>query len=222
MIDIEILPEFSDKITDYTLVQIEADVTNGPTPQELSQELASVADSIGKLMVISDINLRPNIRATRQAYKTLGKDPNRYRPAQERLYRRIINGQGLYSVDALVDGGNLLSLITGCAVGVFDRDKIAPGTVTLGVGKEGEPYHGIGRGAFNIAGMPVLRDSLGGFGTPSSDDERTAISPSTSRILITVHCFTPEMSAEEIVCHATHIFTRFADAKNIQHKIHRL
>ena len=37
--------------------------------------------------------------------------------------------------------------------------------MTLGVGREGEPFEGIGRGELNIAHMPVYRDAVGGVGT---------------------------------------------------------
>ena len=47
------------------------------------------------------------------------------------------------------------------------------GADTLGVGKAGEPYEGIGRGTINIEGLPVYRDQIGGVGTPTSDNERT-------------------------------------------------
>ena len=52
-------------------------------------------------------------------------------------------------------------------------DKIAGGSLVLGGGREGEIYHGIGRGELNIAGLPVYRDAVGGIGTPTSYEERS-------------------------------------------------
>ena len=57
----------------------------------------------------------------------------------------------------------------------------------LGIGREGEPYEGIGRGPLNIAGLPVYRDALGGIGTPTSDHERTKLSLETKRLLTIVN-----------------------------------
>lgn len=60
-------------------------------------------------------------------------------------------------------------------------------TLTLGVGREGEPYEGIGRGLINIAGLPVYRDAEGGVGTPTSDHERTKIQLSTTHLVVLIN-----------------------------------
>ena len=57
----------------------------------------------------------------------------------------------------------------------------------LGIGREGEPYEGIGRGPLNIAGLPVYRDAVGGIGTPTSDHERTKLSLNTTHLLAIVN-----------------------------------
>lgn len=57
----------------------------------------------------------------------------------------------------------------------------------LGIGREGEPYEGIGRGPLNIAGLPVYRDAVGGIGTPTSDHERTKLSLDTTHLLAIVN-----------------------------------
>lgn len=75
----------------------------------------------------------------------------------------------------------------GYSIGAFDADKFSGGTLTLGIGREGEPYEGIGRGLINIAGLPVYRDAIGGIGTPTSDNERTKVSLSTTRLLVLVN-----------------------------------
>ena len=57
----------------------------------------------------------------------------------------------------------------------------------MGIGKEGEPYEGIGRGMINIHGLPVYRDEVGGVGTPTSDHERTKITIDTSHLLVLIN-----------------------------------
>lgn len=174
---------------DYRMVYIEADVVNGPSTPALIAEMDRVCERITAGLEIPDINRRPPIAATRAAYKALGKEPNRYRPSQEQLMRRLLKGQGLYHVDSLVDVGNMVSLESGSSIGVFDRDKIQGDTLTLGVGGEGEPYEGIGRGPLNIAGLPVIRDAVGGIGTPTSDNERTKVDADTRRISICINMY---------------------------------
>lgn len=106
----------------------------------------------------------------RQAYKRLGKDPNRYRPSSEALRRRILRELPLYKVDTLVDLINLVSIRSGYSIGGFDADKIAGGSLVLGVGREGEIYHGIGRGELNIAGLACLPGC--GQGWSRNSDQR--------------------------------------------------
>jgi len=129
----------------------------------------------------------PAIEATRTAYRRCGKDPSRYRPSGEALMRRVLKGKGLYQIDTAVDLINLASILYGYSIGGFDYDKISGSTITLGIGKAGEPYTGIGRGELNIEGLPVYRDSEGGIGTPTSDNERTKLGMESSRILAIVN-----------------------------------
>ena len=158
----------------YELIAVEAAVANFPTQDAYAME---------------QIRHRPAIAATRDVYKALGKEPNRYRPSAEALCRRIVKGLELYRSTALVDLVNLLSLRSGHSIGAFDADSISGEVLTLGAGRDGEPYAAIGRGELNIAGLPVWRDSIGGIGTPTSDNERTKISSDTRRLLMTVNIY---------------------------------
>ena len=127
------------------------------------------------------------IAATRRVYKACGKDPSRYRPASEQLIRRMLQGKELYQIDTLVDLVNLASIVYGYSIGGFDADKMVGDTLTLGIGREGEPYEGIGRGLLNIAGLPVYRDQQGGVGTPTSDNERTKMTLATTHLLVLIN-----------------------------------
>ena len=99
----------------------------------------------------------------------------------------MLQGKELYKVDTLVDLINLASIRFGYSIGGFDADKFVGETLTLGVGREGEPYEGIGRGQINIAGLPVYRDAEGGVGTPTSDHERTKITLATRRLVVLIN-----------------------------------
>ena len=211
--------DFSDKVSDYRTLLIEADVENRETTDAQKSEMNKLCDEFAAKYKVEDINRLPGIAETRSAYKLCGKDPNRYRPSQEQMMRRIVRGLGLYNVNALVDAGNMLSLITGCSVGCFDADKIKGKVLTLGVGKDGEPYEGIGRGELNIAGLPVFRDEVGGVGTPTSDNERTKLESSTKRLVVTVHLFRKEITVDEVMNLFVEIFGKFGNATNIRHSV---
>ena len=99
----------------------------------------------------------------------------------------MLQGKELYQIDTLVDLINLASIAFGYSIGGFDADKFVGDTLTLGIGREGEPYEGIGRGMLNIAGLPVYRDALGGVGTPTSDNERTKITLGTTHLVVLIN-----------------------------------
>lgn len=200
---------------DLRVITFETEVTNAPTPDALWKEIADEGGWLRKRFELSDINKRPGIKATREAYKRLGKEPNRYRPSAEALCRRIVKGMELYRVDTLVDLINLLSIRSGYSIGGFDADMISGDVITLGVGREGEDFEAIGRGQLNIASMPVYRDEVGGIGTPTSDNERTKLSLATRRLLMVVNIYGEEMNPDEFVAHATGLLSRYAGAKYI-------
>ena len=156
------------------------------------------------------------IQATRQAYKRLGKDPNRYRPSSEALRRRILRELPLYKVDTLVDLINLVSIRSGYSIGGFDVDKIAGGSLVLGVGREGEIYHGIGRGELNIAGLPVYRDAVGGIGTPTSDEERTKIGLDTTHLLMIINGYSGLEGLEAAGKYAVGLLSKYVSAINME------
>ena len=137
---------------------IGAQVTNTETDPRLWEQIDDEASRIAAAYKIDEINKRPAIQATRKAYRSFGKDPNRYRVSSEALCRRIIRGLGIYRIDTLVDLINLVSVRSGYSIGAFDADRIEGDTLILGVGKEGEIFRGIGRGVLNIEGLPVYRD----------------------------------------------------------------
>ena len=99
----------------------------------------------------------------------------------------MLRGLQLYQIDTLVDIINLVSMKTGYSIGGFDADRFVGDTLTLGVGREGEPYEGIGRGMLNIAGLPVYRDAQGGVGTPTSDNERTKMTLETTHLVVLIN-----------------------------------
>ena len=103
----------------------------------------------------------------------------------------------LYQIDTLVDIINLVSLRSGFSIGGFDADKIQGKQLVLGIGREGEPYEGIGRGVLNIEGLPVYRDAIGGIGTPTSDHERTKMDLGTIHLLAIVNGYSGEQGLQE-------------------------
>lgn len=166
---------------------VEARVKNSQYSQPLWDEINTLEQKFKAELTTETVKEISGIAATRRIYRACGKDPSRYRPASEALIRRVLQGKALYQIDTLVDLINLASMAYGYSIGGFDANKFVGNTLTLGIGKEGEPYEGIGRGMINIHGLPVYRDEVGGVGTPTSDHERTKITIDTSYLLVLIN-----------------------------------
>lgn len=166
---------------------VEAWVKNSQYSQPLWDEINTLETKFKAELTTETLKDISGIAATRRVYRACGKDPSRYRPASEALIRRVLQGKALYQIDTLVDLINLASMAFGYSIGGFDADKFVGNTLTLGIGKEGEPYEGIGRGMINIHGLPVYRDEIGGVGTPTSDHERTKITIDTTHLLVLIN-----------------------------------
>ena len=187
-----------------------ADVHNTAYCEPLWQEIEHFTQEYRQRYTTESIKTMRPIQATREAYKRCGKDPSRYRPSAEALCRRILKGSPLYQIDTLVDLINVVSIASGYSIGGFDADKIEGDTLTLGIGRAGEPYEGIGRGELNIEGIPVYRDARGGIGTPTSDNERTKLTLQTTRLLTIINGYSGEDGLREAGDYMQELLRRYA------------
>ena len=215
MISISISDAIRSACPHFAGVAISCRVRNEVECVPLWEEIEAFEKELAQHLKIEQVNKIPAIAATRQAYKALGKDPNRYRPSAEALHRRLLRGLGLYKINTLVDLINLVSLKTGYSIGGFDADRVV-GNLTFGVGEAEETFEGIGRGLLNIEGLPVYRDELGGIGTPTSDEERTKISPETTKLLMLINGFSGKEGLNEAAGFAVDLLQKYAFAEYIQ------
>lgn len=201
---------------------VEADVVNSEYNAELWAEINALGEKYKAEYTTETVKTISGIEATRRVYRACGKDPSRYRPAAEALIRRMLQGKELYQIDTLVDLINLASIAFGYSIGGFDADKFVGDTLTLGIGREGEPYEGIGRGMLNIAGLPVYRDAEGGVGTPTSDNERTKIELSTRHVLVLVNGYDGnEVQVKTNAEYIIRLFEKYAQGCNCTYHIYR-
>ncbi len=201
---------------------VEAQVKNTPYCEPLWQEIHSMGEKYRATLTTESLKQLSGIEATRRVYRACGKDPSRYRPASEALIRRMLQGKSLYQIDTLVDLINLASIAYGYSIGGFDADKFVGDTLTLGIGREGEPYEGIGRGMLNIAGLPVYRDDVGGVGTPTSDNERTKIDIHTTHLLVLINGY--DGCEEQVRANAEYILSladKYCEAQEGHYFIYR-
>ncbi len=216
MKQIELSEEIKEAVPDLHVLAIACDVENSESNPQLWEEIHEEEAKVRQTVKMEEVNKLLSIQATRQAYKKLGKDPNRYRPSAESLRRRIVKEMSLYQIDTIVDLINLVSLQSGYSIGAFDQDKIQGERLVLGVGQEGELYHGIGRGLLNIAGLPVYRDAVGGIGTPTSDEERTKVGLETHRLLVLINGYSGLVGLPEAGQYAIDLLKKYTAAKSIE------
>ncbi len=214
-IDFEISDAILRACPDFRLAAISCKVKNNDYNKELWKEINQFSAQFVSSNNMKEVKLRPTIHATREAYKLLGKDPNRYRPSAEALCRRIIKGQELYQINTLVDLINLVSLKTGYSIGGFNLDRIE-GDLILDVGEANERFEAIGRGLLNIEGLPVYRDDRGGIGTPTSDEERTKITTDTAHLLMIINAYSGEEGLQEATEYSINLLKRYVDATSVE------
>jgi DNA/RNA-binding domain of Phe-tRNA-synthetase-like protein len=147
----------------------------------LVEELKARETEILKLSEPRAVLESPRILATRSGYKALGKDPARYRGSAEALLRRILSGKGFPQINAVVDIINLVSVESRLSIGLYDLAHVK-GNIVFRAGLAGETYKGIGKYDLNLEGLPVFCDEEGPHGSPTSDSERTMVTPATQHV----------------------------------------
>jgi DNA/RNA-binding domain of Phe-tRNA-synthetase-like protein len=207
--NIEISNRIREACPHLALAIITCEVTNPETSAALWGELEDEIQRFRETYALEDINKRPTIAATRSISKSLGKDPNRYRPSAEALCRRIIRDIPIYKVSTLVDVINLVSIRSGFSIGGFDADLIQ-GDVKLDAGTVSDDFEAIGRGKLNVEGLPLYKDQVGGIGTPTSDNERTKLSPDTTQLLVVINGYSGEYGLLEAANHCIQLLKKYA------------
>ncbi len=215
---ISVSPVLKVRVKDLQLFCIESDVVLQPTSADLWHLIQDTCKELSSRMKIEEISALPAVQASRRAYKAAGKDPARYRLSAEALLRRAIKEKELYRINNVVDLLNLVSIQSGFSIGGYDAGRIS-GEIEFGIGRKDEPYTGIGRGLLNIDGLPVFRDDLGAFGSPTSDSERTSVTGNTRRFLMVIIEFGASHLLQEAGEQAVALLKRFAGAENIEIKV---
>lgn len=189
--------------------------------EELWSEINKQISNITKNMTMEDVYKQKNIEDSRNLYKSIGKDPHRYRVSSEALIRRIVQGKGLYKINNVVDANNLISIISKLSVGSYDTDKIGENLI-FRIGKKEESYKGIGKDIINIENLPVFSDEFGAYGSPTSDSEKAMITNDTKNVLTVLIAFSDDANLEQHMNEATKILENYVGAKNISTYISKM
>ncbi|MGO9569582.1 MAG: B3/4 domain-containing protein [Desulfomonilaceae bacterium] len=85
-------------------------LTNGESPQELNSLLRSAEDFIRQELNLEKLVEHLRIASWREAYRSFGAKPSKFRPSIEAMVRRVLRNELLPSINTLVDIGNVVSL----------------------------------------------------------------------------------------------------------------
>lgn len=209
-IDNKLLSVFSNVKIGYVIADVKVDSSYDRLKDEIKINIENIFDK----MTVEDVRENIVIKSTKNAYRKLGKDPNRYRPAAESLLRRVVQGKGLYEINNVVDLLNFISIKTGFSICGYDYNKIK-GNIKLKIG-ENEIYEGIGRGELNIENLPVFVDDIGLFGSLTSDSVRTMIDDETTKILFLFPVFENlDEELKEVISQCVEMFEKHIASQNI-------
>lgn len=192
-----------------------ADVVVGESQAELNGELDGLIAEIEATLPVAKIAKEEAIAAMRKAYRTVGKDPTKYRVSSEALLRRIGRGLGLYRVNNVVEINNYISMKSCCPVCAYDISKLE-GDVTFTVAPAGTVYEGIGRGELNIEFLPVFSDEKGPFGSLTSDSARTCVGSDTRKIVLNLVSVHPHENMGAWLGEAERLLAQYAQGENIE------
>lgn len=116
-----------------------SNVNNSGTSQRIYQLFSEQISKISNAWNQGRIETEPVFQLWRDAYRLFGAKPKKYRCSIENLYRMIVEGVELRSINPLVDAYNYISLKYCIPVGGDDLQNIA-GAVQLTYAKGDEPF----------------------------------------------------------------------------------
>jgi len=119
------------------------DIHNEKENERIEQLREAVYQEVKTKHNIETLKDNPTVRAFRDFYWKLGIDPTKTRPSGEALLRRVLHGDALPRISAVVDAYNLASTKTILPISGFDVDLLnQPFHVRFA--KNGETFTGIG------------------------------------------------------------------------------
>lgn len=118
-------------------------VTNGPSPDALSDELVAAQAETRARLVDTPLSEVPSLAAWRRVFTAFGVSPTKYRNAAEAIARRVTKKGDLPSISTLVDLGNLVSVRHSVPVAVIDLGAV-DGGITVRFARGDEPFDDLG------------------------------------------------------------------------------
>jgi DNA/RNA-binding domain of Phe-tRNA-synthetase-like protein len=185
----QLIPEFKIGVVHYRDIQV------SDSPQMLKGRLRLFQESLYFDYEDKKITDIPAINEWRKLFKTVGTDPNRYRPSNEALYRRVQKQQFLPTVNSAVDMNNFLSLQYQIPLGIYDVNHL-DGSISIKLGTDQDSYIAINEREISLTNKLHSCDQKGPFGSPYVDSKRTAVTTNTTEALHLIY-LQPSLSIDK-------------------------
>ncbi|MCS7133136.1 MAG: phenylalanine--tRNA ligase beta subunit-related protein [Aigarchaeota archaeon] len=195
-IDERVRERFPDLVVLVTEIR---DVRVRENSDELEKFKLEVYERVKSRYNLESLKDDPTVRLYRDFFWRMGIDPTKIRPAAEALIRRILGGEGLPTINTLVDAYNLASAESCIALAAFDADKVE-GDMLMRFAEEGETFLGIGMREPKIlkGGELVVSDSKRLIAIyPYRDADYSKITLQTKNVYL-MTCGVPGLSSERL------------------------
>ncbi|WP_338780436.1 phenylalanine--tRNA ligase beta subunit-related protein [Metabacillus sp. FJAT-52054] len=199
----ELEPSFKIGIALYRGIEV------GDSPQMLKGRMRLFQESLYFDFENQEIKDIPAVQEWRALFKKAGTDPNRYRPAQEAIFRRIKKQQYLETIHSAADINNFFSMEYQIPIGIYDLDRLN-GNIEIRIGNSDDTYEAINGREVSMEKKILSADGNGAFGSPYVDSKKTAASRETVNALQIVY-LAPSMEepeAEKLLSALTSMFVQ--------------
>ncbi len=123
----------------YLGMVVVSGIDNRGQSEDIQRKTREKEEEIQQKFLSETLSLHPNIQAWRRAYAAFGAKPKKFKSSIESLYRMVLKGMELRSINLLVDIYNYVSLSHMIPLGGDDLDKVVGG-ITLCFASGDEPF----------------------------------------------------------------------------------
>lgn len=186
-LEIKLSEEIIEKIPNFKVgIIVYKNITVAESPQMIRGRLQLFQESIYFDLENKNVTELSGIQEWRNIFKIYGKDPNRYRPSVEALYRRVQKQNFLSSIQSATDINNFFSLQYQVPIGIYDLDNLN-GAISIRLGTEEEEYTGLNGRINSLNRLIVSSDNVGAFGSPFVDSDRAPVTFATQNALQVIY-----------------------------------
>ncbi|MAF34583.1 hypothetical protein CMO91_01930 [Candidatus Woesearchaeota archaeon] len=132
-------PEVKEKFPGLHIGVVSITGIDNTKPHDEVAKLVQQEQTKVKSLNIHELVDNPKIKSWQEAYRSFGAKPSKYRCSVENLYRMILEGMTLRSINPVVDIYNYISLKHTIPAGGDDADKV-DGEITLTLAKGDESF----------------------------------------------------------------------------------